>query len=149
MTPVILVSQLKGVADMFNLMAAIGFQDNGNDIKAGRGIVQSVARQPGERCLADLALLEGGYGKLRRSVDHGFAGFYLDKDKGVTIFGNNINFATFAAKIPLDNFEAIALQKSCCQFFSATTNAGVFMSPAGVVSEFLFFRAICPSHANT
>lgn len=133
---------------MFDLMTVITFQEDGDDIKTGWRIVQSSACQPGEGGFTDLALFERGDGKLRWAVGKGFTGFYLDKNEGVAIFGNNVYFAPLAAKIPLDDLQAAAQQIGCCQFFTAVANTGVLMSPTDRRHALRAGGAICPSHGN-
>jgi len=134
---------------MFQLMPVAAFQNDGDYVEAGRVVMQLVAGEPGESGLADLALFEGGDGKLRWAVGKGFAGFDLDKDKGVAILGDYVNFATLAAEIPLDDLQAAALQKSCGKLFATSADAGVFISFAGGGGVLLSGGVICPSHVNT
>ncbi len=124
-------------------------QDSDN-IEAGRGVVQSVFREPGEGGFADLPLLEGGHGELGDSVGEGSAAFYLDKDEGFAVFGDDVYFAPFAAEVALDDLHPVPFQKGRGQLFAAISQAEVLMAPAGGSLVFSrVFGFISPSHGST
>ena len=97
-----------------------------------------VSGKPGEGGLADLPLFEGGDCQLRDTVGEGFTALDLDKDKGVAIPGDDIDFTPLAAEVPLDNLQAASLQKCCRQLFAAIADTGILMP-----------FAIFPSHGST
>jgi len=97
-----------------------------------------VSGKPGEGCLAYLPLFEGGYCELRDTIGERLPAFDLDKNQCFAILGDDIDFTTLAAKIPLDNSEPVSFQKCCCQFFAAIADAGILKS-----------FAIFPSHGST
>jgi len=107
-------------------------------IKTGRFVVLIVSGKPGEGSLADLPLLEGGDCKLRDAVGKGFTAFDFDKDQCAAILGDDIDFASFAAEVPLDNREAVPFKKCCCQLFTAIADPRILLA-----------FAIFPSHGST
>ena len=145
-----LVSQIKGVSDMFDLMLITVIEQDCNDIKAGRGVVLPVSAKPGEGGLADLSLFEGGDCQLRDAVSQVFTALDLDKDQSLPIFGDDVDLAPLAAEVPFDNPQAASLQKSGCKFFAAIADPGVLMTfSPGSGGGGLAGVAICPSHAST
>lgn len=98
---------------MFNFVGIAAVKQYGDDVEAGRGVGFLVLGEPGEGGFADLPLFEGGYSFLGYAVGEAFAAFYFDKDNGVAVFGNNIDLATLAAKVPLDDFDAASLKERC------------------------------------
>lgn len=119
-------------------MLIVTAQQYGNHVKAGWRVVFMVSGKPGEGGLADLPLFERGYCQLRYAVGQGFAALDLDKNDSFALFGDNIHFPAFAAKVSLDDFETVSLQKSRCQLFAPIADPGVFLA-----------GAISPSHGST
>jgi len=100
---------------MFELKADTGVQQDGDDVEAGRRIVQTVFGQPGESSLADLPLLEGGKGQLWGAIGQVAAGLHLHKYKAAAVAGDDIHFAPLAAEVAFQYLQSASYQVSCRQ----------------------------------
>lgn len=135
---------------MIDSMVVAAIEQDCNDIKTGGLVVLTVSAQPGEGGFADLPLFERGYRKLRDAEGQGFAAFDLYKDKGATIPGNDVDLAPFAAKVPLDNPQAVSLQKGDGKLLSPVSDPGVLPTlTQGSGGGGLAGVFICPSHEST
>jgi hypothetical protein len=104
------VRQVEGVPEMLDFRHLVIAEENSDDVEAGTCFVEPVLGQPGESCLGNLALLEGGYGKLRRSECQSPAGLDLDKDERLAIPGDDVHLACLAAEVPCNDSELLPPQ---------------------------------------
>lgn len=135
---------------MFDLMVIAAIKQNCDHIKAGRFVVLTVSAKPGEGGFTDLPLFERGYSQLRDAVREGFATLDLYKDNGAAILGHDVDLTTLAAEVPLDNLQAVSLQKGGGKLLTPVSDPGVLMTfTLGSGGGGLADIAISPSHGST
>lgn len=114
------------------------FEEYCDYVKAGRSVVFVISGKPGEGCLADLSLLEGGDSQLRDSIGESFTALDFDKNNCFAILGDDIDLTPLAAEVTLDNPESDSLQECCCQLFATIADPGILLP-----------FATFPSHGST
>lgn len=100
---------------MVNAGVTVLVKKDSNNIEACFCILQIVGGKPSLRRTTYLALLERGDTLLRQTVTAASTGFHFYKDSSPPMPGNDINFATPAPIIVLDDVKALATQILSCQ----------------------------------
>ena len=106
------------VLQVMDFVRAVGIEVDGDEIEAEEAFAGAVGAHEMECGTGEAVAFAGREGSFGEFVAIRGTGFDFDKDEGIAVFGDEVDFASGAAVIALHDAQAASAEEVSCEAFA-------------------------------